>query len=292
MGFVAFQCFFSLISRPFCSIVLHFPRLCCVSTGASADPAARPHSVGSGQAPRGMMSLLQMDLKAVELRSAHNMSAFKRCQLELERLGDRRPWGEMRAEPFANAVCAEITQCLCLSSHSWTWRSTELTRWTPTWRWSKAEGELSSGRGASGGGHFVLWPSVSFLQGMSNAGKDRRRLRQTLRGHRRFQVCAEVWTDLSSFFFFCSCKYWGLRRRSFISFVTILRLIYLLFLTVIDLHSFSNHRCYRNTVPSVKVCEEVFTRGVCVCAKTGFDLQFDLCRKIILIFYLIVVFPQ
>lgn len=57
--------FFCLTSRPSHSLPSLSAR---PPTGPSADSAARPHSVGSGQAPRGMKSSSQIELKAWEMR--------------------------------------------------------------------------------------------------------------------------------------------------------------------------------------------------------------------------------
>lgn len=62
--FLAFF-FFCLTSRPSHSLPSLSAR---PPTGPSADSAARPHSVGSGQAPRGMKSSSQIELKAWEMR--------------------------------------------------------------------------------------------------------------------------------------------------------------------------------------------------------------------------------
>lgn len=65
--FPLFCCFFffCLTSRPSHSLPSLSAR---PPTGPSADSAARPHSVGSGQAPRGMKSSSQIELKAWEMR--------------------------------------------------------------------------------------------------------------------------------------------------------------------------------------------------------------------------------
>jgi len=61
------------------------PRLCPLPpTGSTADPAAWPHAVRSGQAPRGMTSYLQMNLKAVAMRRGRNMLPLEPCQIKSE----------------------------------------------------------------------------------------------------------------------------------------------------------------------------------------------------------------
>ncbi len=78
----------SLLSHFFscCCCCRHiFPRLSArPPAGSSADSAARPHAVRSGQAPRGMTSSLQIKLKALEMRKGLNVLALKPCQLESE----------------------------------------------------------------------------------------------------------------------------------------------------------------------------------------------------------------
>lgn len=60
---------FCLISPAVFVVITFPPSLSSLPpTGSSADSAARPHTVGSGQAPRSMMRLLEMNLKAVEMR--------------------------------------------------------------------------------------------------------------------------------------------------------------------------------------------------------------------------------
>lgn len=80
-----------------------------------------------------------------------------------------------------------LTSCFPLS---WTWRLTEQMKWTPIWRWLKAEGESGSAktlqrllRRAS------LTCPLSVPQRLSDSGEDRRRLRQKVHRHRRLQVC-------------------------------------------------------------------------------------------------------
>lgn len=100
----ALLCFLSLFS-------------CCLS-GSSADSAARPHTVGSGQAPRGMMSSLQIELKALEMRKGHNMLPLEPRQLELERCNCKNPewWSRLLQENVSRVLfalfSARVTSCL------------------------------------------------------------------------------------------------------------------------------------------------------------------------------------
>lgn len=128
--FLAFF-FFCLTSRPSHSLPSLSAR---PPTGPSADSAARPHSVGSGQAPRGMKSSSQIELKAWEMRKGPQYVAAQK-PVSLNR---------SCCENYNVAWMVELTVTLwfplffscfsCLSftflPRSWTWRSTGQMRWT------------------------------------------------------------------------------------------------------------------------------------------------------------------
>lgn len=98
---------------------LFHPSLCALPpTGSSADSAARPHSVGSGQAPRGMTSLLQMNLKAVEMRKGHNMLVLQILSAWIGALwkimtGKRKKKKKKSMSGWADCLCVCFLPVVC-----------------------------------------------------------------------------------------------------------------------------------------------------------------------------------